>query len=196
MVVAEIVPEFGDRNLEVGQQFEQERLELVVGAVDLVDQQHRRRVAADRGQQRPFQQVFFRKNLILDGIGILAAMRLDREQLPLVIPFIERGRLIQPLVALQADQLGRMRCGKGLGDLGFADARFALEQQRAPEQLHQRDRGRKLAVGDIAASRQGLRDLLAIFHCQSVFRFVRIIAASPVASWFETREGALLTMRV
>jgi len=31
---------------------------------------------------------------------------------------------------------------------------------------------------------------------QSVFRFTRIIAASPEAAWFETREGALLTMRV
>jgi hypothetical protein len=31
---------------------------------------------------------------------------------------------------------------------------------------------------------------------QGAFRFTRIIAASPGASWFETREGALLTMRV
>jgi hypothetical protein len=31
---------------------------------------------------------------------------------------------------------------------------------------------------------------------QSIFRFARIIAASSVASWFETREDALLTMRV
>jgi hypothetical protein len=29
-----------------------------------------------------------------------------------------------------------------------------------------------------------------------VFRFTRIIVDSPEASWFETREGALLTMRV
>ena len=32
----------GNRDLEVGEEFEQERLEFVVGAVDLVDQQHRR----------------------------------------------------------------------------------------------------------------------------------------------------------
>ena len=31
---------------------------------------------------------------------------------------------------------------------------------------------------------------------QSVFQFARIMIASPVASWFETREDALLTMRV
>ena len=34
--------DLGDRHLEVGQQLEQEGLELLVGAVDLVDEQHRR----------------------------------------------------------------------------------------------------------------------------------------------------------
>ena len=36
-------PDLGHRHREVGQDLEQERLELVVGAVDLVDQEHRRR---------------------------------------------------------------------------------------------------------------------------------------------------------
>ena len=36
--------DFGDGHLEVGQHFEQEGLERLVGAVDLVDQQHRRAV--------------------------------------------------------------------------------------------------------------------------------------------------------
>ena len=39
----------GDRDREVGQELEQERLELVVGAVDLVDQQHG---AVGRAQRR------------------------------------------------------------------------------------------------------------------------------------------------
>jgi hypothetical protein len=30
----------------------------------------------------------------------------------------------------------------------------------------------------------------------SVFQFTRTIVASPEAAWFETREDALLTMRV
>ena len=30
----------GDRNLEVGEEFEQQRFEFMIGAVDLVDQQH------------------------------------------------------------------------------------------------------------------------------------------------------------
>ena len=35
-------PELGDRHRVVGQDLEKERLEFVVGAVDLVDDQHRR----------------------------------------------------------------------------------------------------------------------------------------------------------
>ena len=48
--------ELGDRDREVGEELEQERLELVVGAVDLVDQQHRRTVVLERLQQRPPDQ--------------------------------------------------------------------------------------------------------------------------------------------
>ena len=46
------VPSSGMRDLEIGEKLEQEGLELLVGAVDLVDQQHRRLFAPDRRQQR------------------------------------------------------------------------------------------------------------------------------------------------
>src|ERR1700730_10163870 len=164
-------PEFGDRDLEIREQLQQKRLELIVGAVDLVDQQHRRFGPADRGEQRPFQQVFFGKNPVLDGLGIGAVMGLDREQLALVVPFIERGRLIEPLIALQADQFGRVREGQRLCHLSLAAARLAFEQKRTPQQLHQRDRSREFTIGDVAGSRQRLRDLLAVFHCQCVLLF-------------------------
>src|SRR5271154_6452302 len=48
--------DLGDADLEVGQHLEQERLEFVIGAVDLVDQQHRLIPGPDRLQQRPLQQ--------------------------------------------------------------------------------------------------------------------------------------------
>ena len=121
-------------------------------------------VAPDRRQQRPLQQIFFRKDLVLDGVGIVAAMGLDRQQLPLVVPFVQRRRLIEPLIALQADQFGRMHGSQRFCDLGLADARLAFQQQRPPQQLHQRDRGREFAVGDIAGGGQRLRDLVAGFH--------------------------------
>ncbi len=44
---------FRDGQLEIGQHLQQERLERLVGAVELVDQQHRRRlVGVDGGEQR------------------------------------------------------------------------------------------------------------------------------------------------
>src|SRR3954452_1844636 len=48
--------ELGDRDLEVRQELEQEGLELVVGAIDLVDQQHYRAVVLERLEQRAAQQ--------------------------------------------------------------------------------------------------------------------------------------------
>ena len=53
--------ELGNGDLEVGQELEQEGLEFLVGAVDLVDQQDRRLLAPDRGQQRPLKQIFSEK---------------------------------------------------------------------------------------------------------------------------------------
>ena len=60
--------ELGDRDLVVGQHLEQVRLELVVGAVDLVDQQDRRDVAVvvDRPQQRPLEQEPLLVQLLLE----------------------------------------------------------------------------------------------------------------------------------
>jgi hypothetical protein len=40
--------QLGDRDLEVGEDLEQHRLELLVGLVDLVDQQHDRLLGGDR----------------------------------------------------------------------------------------------------------------------------------------------------
>ena len=44
--------ELGDGDLIVGEDLEQERLELRIGAVDLVDQQHDGRLAAERLEER------------------------------------------------------------------------------------------------------------------------------------------------
>ena len=54
--------EFGNRDLKVREQLEQEGLEFLVGAVDLVDQQHRRRLTPDGGEQRPLEQIVLRED--------------------------------------------------------------------------------------------------------------------------------------
>ena len=67
--------ELGDADLEVGQQLEQEGLEFLVGAVDLVDQQHRRIDAADGGEQRPLEQIALGEDVLLDRVGVSPAPR-------------------------------------------------------------------------------------------------------------------------
>ena len=96
-------------------------------------------------------------------VGVLAGAlaRLDGEQLALVVPLVERGVLVETLVALQPDQLGRVDRGERLGDLGLADAGLALEQQRPLEEIHQPQRGRQIAVGDVADLGKALGDVLA-----------------------------------
>ena len=63
--------EFGNGDLVVGQHFQQVRLELVVGAIDLVDQQHRWHLAdvVDGLQQRTLQQEPFVVQLLLERAG-------------------------------------------------------------------------------------------------------------------------------
>ena len=80
------MPELRDRDREVGQELEQEGLELVVGAVDLVDQQHRRAaLVLQRLQQRPPYQEFRAEQFARPAPGL---GRPDREQLALVVPVI------------------------------------------------------------------------------------------------------------
>ena len=95
--------ELGHRDRPVGEDLEQERLELVVGAVDLVDQQHRRHraVVRERAQQRALHEEPLRVELVL--VDALVA-RLDRaqvQQLARVVPLVDRLRRVDALVALQ-----------------------------------------------------------------------------------------------
>ena len=64
--------ELRDRHLEIGQHLEQERLEGLVGAVELVDQQHRRagRVGLERLQQRPLDQEALGEDVVLEPLAV------------------------------------------------------------------------------------------------------------------------------
>ena len=79
-----------------------------------------------------------------------------------IVPLVERGVLVEALVALQADQLGVVHGGERLGHLGLADAGLAFEQQRPLEELHQPQRGRDVAVGDVAGGGEAVGDGFAV----------------------------------
>jgi len=59
---------------------------------------------------------------------------------------------------LQADELGTVHRGERLGHLGLADAGLAFEQQRTLEELHQPQRGRDVAVGNVAGGGEAVGD--------------------------------------
>jgi hypothetical protein len=150
--------ELRDRHRALGEQFEQERLELVVGPVHLVDEQHRRARSGvvDRGQQRPGQEVVRAEQVgLLDGRALRLGQS-DREQLPRVVPLVERLGRGEPLVALQPQQHG-VECGRQrLGRLRLADSRLTLEQQRLPHAYGQEQRGRQALVGEVAGGVQSV----------------------------------------
>jgi hypothetical protein len=71
---------------------------------------------------------------------------------------------VDALVALQADQPRAGGGGQRLGDLGLADARLALDQQRLAQLGGQEDRGGQCAVGEVALLRKRLAD--RVRRCQ------------------------------
>ena len=68
--------ELRDGDLEVGQHFEQEGLERLVGAVEFVDQQHRRAggVGLQRLQQRPLDQEALGEHVVLEPLAVVLAL--------------------------------------------------------------------------------------------------------------------------
>ena len=148
--------DLGDRHLEVREQLEQEGLELVVGAVELVDQQHDRLVGLDRLEQRARERGSGgrrgRRRRRRASAGARRAA--DREQLALVVPVVERLVDVDPLVALQADQARAGGRRERLRDLGLADARLALEQQRLAERERDEERRAERVVGEVALARE------------------------------------------
>ena len=78
--------ELRDGHLEVGQHFEQERLERLVGAVELVDQQHRRArgVGLERLQQRPLDQEALGEHVVLEPLAVAARLRASATRIAII----------------------------------------------------------------------------------------------------------------
>ncbi len=145
--------ELGDRDLEVREHLEQERLELLVGAVDLVDQQHDRLVGVDRLEQRAPDQELGAEELLLRDRALLR--RADVEELARVVPLVHRVRDVEPLVALQPNQPRGERRRERLRRLGLPHARLALEQHGLLEREREEERRREPAIGQVVGLAQG-----------------------------------------
>ena len=149
--------ELGDRDLELGEHFEQIGLERLVGAVELVDQQHRRHavVGRERFQQRPLQQESLREDIVrqrgpVDLAGGLGEPDLDH--LPRVVPFIHRRCDVEAFVALEPHELAVERRRKHLGDFGFADTGLSFEKQ-GPAHLEREEHARReTTIGNVVVA--------------------------------------------
>ena len=153
--------QLGDRDLEVGQQLEQHRLELLVGLVDLVDQQHDRLLGGDRGHQRAREQELLAEDVVLHGVPAGAGgLGLDAQELLAVVPLVQRLGLVEPLVALQAHQRAAEVAGERLRQLGLADAGGPLDEHGLAEPGGEVGDERRRLAGQVADRAQAGGDLL------------------------------------
>lgn len=68
--------------------------------------------------------------MIFDDIGSVSMgfARLDRQQLALIVPLVERRVLIKSFIALQANEARVIRPSQSQRNLGLPDARLAFQQ--------------------------------------------------------------------
>ena len=135
-----------DGDLVVGEDLQQQGLELVVGLVNLVDQQHAAVLLAQRLEQGArLHELLGEEDVAelvqpVDGFGealgplqhLLQGLlqHLGVEQLLAVLPLVDGLGLVQALVALQADQRQLEHRRGGFGQFRLAHPRRSLDQHR------------------------------------------------------------------
>ena len=133
------------RYLILGEHFEEDRLQGLVRAVNLVDQQHHGIGRADGFEQRARSEealgeegaLLLRDPLdrgmqvggVAEQLADLLPQDLGVQELLTVIPLVQRLGVVLTLVALQPQQPPPGRRGDGLGQLGLADSGGPLDQQ-------------------------------------------------------------------
>src|SRR5476651_2051297 len=103
--------ELGNRNLKLRQQLEEKAFELLVGAIDFVDQQDGRTGAVwiDGLKQRPLDEKGLAVELASCALSIECVGGVENaqfEELPRVVPLVQRVTHVQALVALQTNEIG------------------------------------------------------------------------------------------
>jgi hypothetical protein len=176
-------PELGNRYLEVRQQLEQHRLELLIGLVDLVDQQHDGLLGGDRVHQRPREQKLLAEDVVLHLVPAGApALGLDAQQLLAVVPLIQGLGLVEALVALEPDEPSVEDLRQRLGELGLADTRRTLDEDRLAELVCEEGDERGRLRGKVADLAQTLGDGLHGVGSVSHVRWMIGTRAWPLSS--------------
>ena len=104
---------------------------------------------ADRLQDRAFLKELLGEQVRVPQRIVAGFRELDGEQLPLVVPFVERLGDGEALVALQPDQPGVQSSCEGFGGGGLAHAGLTFEQQRLAQRDGEVQRGGEALVDDV-----------------------------------------------
>src|SRR5262249_50478197 len=126
--------ELWDRDLEIAEKLEEEALEFLVGAIELVDEQHGRSVVGRvDGLQEGTLEEGGRPEAALRGDArslAASAAGLQLEELARIVPLIGGLGDVEPLVALEPDETGLEKLGEHAREQGLAHAGRALEKER------------------------------------------------------------------
>src|SRR3990167_2821291 len=168
--------EFGHRDLKVGQHFEQESLELGVGLVNLVHQQHAAALLVQGLIERArLKKVLGEEQIVvrmqpLDGgreshralhhLPQFVLEELRIEQLLAVFPLVQGLGFVQAFETLHADQGHVENLCHALGQFGLADAGRAFDKDRLFQIEAQIDRGGDFAAGNVVDRSQPLRQAI------------------------------------
>jgi hypothetical protein len=190
----------------VGEDLEEEGLELRVGLVHLVDQEQRRHVGEDGLEHRAREEEALVEEDVALGVEPVGGLgqragpgerladallqHLGVEQLLAVLPLVDGLGLVETLVALEAEQLPPRGCGERHRQLGLADAGRSLDEQRLLQPLGQEDRRGDLPRREVPLPLQQPRCLLyrrEHLPMQSHARFPRHPSRARLPSWNRPR---------
>ncbi len=104
---------------------------------------------ADRLEQRAGEEELLGEDVLLELLPRAVRVGLDSQQLLLVVPLVERLRLVEPLVTLEADQPAAGQARDRLGQLGLAGAGRPFDEDRLGQPIGQEDHPGDAVVGQI-----------------------------------------------
>jgi hypothetical protein len=145
--------ELGNGHRIIGKDLQEQRLELVVRPVDLIDEENGRRPlpGRDRSEHRAAHQESLAVQLVLGSDDIAARLRRpEMQQLAGVVPLVHGLGDVEALVALQADEFASRPSGESTSQFGLSDSGLALEQERSVQAQCEEDGGRQIVTYEVA----------------------------------------------
>jgi hypothetical protein len=132
--------------LVLRENLEEQRLGLEFHPVHFVDEQHHRIGRGNGFQQGAREQELFGEDVLFEVLPVFGASAvgtagLDTQQLLAIVPLVEGLGLVEPLVALQANEARTDAVGDGLGERRLAGTGRTLHEHGLGQAVGQeRDR--------------------------------------------------------